>query len=456
MITGIPTSLPDIAQKEHILTFSQALRGPFVGRDDAGNPSAGNDLGTDEYQWGKIFGEELIINGNAIDFRQLIGPKTQLFNGYQSDISPQRSIITVNNQLKIETGYGPDYTPFSFFINGVLTKIEEDITFNPLPADFAYEQTGTGNIATVAANKEETRFMGENDTVIEITQTPDKPLTDFAGAYVQFSIFATGQDVEKGFGYLEHINGDSFVLKNCYRGYFESESQVEHMRKTLATGNLVSVNKIAYVFLTSGCMAPSDIYYKSTVFYGAVPPENPYDGQFYFSTDDTYGDAFSWYEFQSGSGWQQIAVIPVCIVVYDPDTTIRYFKVFDFFRFREFNAPVYLEERAERTIGIRYPTSAALNINGRLLDSGLIRNQDDWYINVYPVSDRWYYLYIQPSGRKTFSINAPYARYDLKGYYHPHYSYLCVGRVKFDGSYQATNIEPMNLQGDQLKKYLGI
>ncbi|MBF0315612.1 MAG: hypothetical protein HQK52_19485 [Oligoflexia bacterium] len=102
-----------------------SLLNDIVGRDSDGRPKKGGNLGNDEFPFGEIWCDRIIVHGKPLEQSASIYSKQSIFSGKTSDKSSKACFLDLDQNKIILRGKD---TPFVYSVNGLqAVKITEDI-----------------------------------------------------------------------------------------------------------------------------------------------------------------------------------------------------------------------------------------------------------------------------------------------------------------------------------------
>lgn len=403
--------------------FNTALSGDFVGRV-AGAPTAGQNLGNITYPWGTIRGTSLVIDGSTIDFAGLTGQKYKILSGAKRSTSNQPLFLDPAGAAggAVCTLLATT-TPIAIEANGVEATVSADVTISSLTTAPSSNNTCLVDETHVALDS---RTVGESwrPTRPIIVDTMGSEITALVGKWAAFKVAST----EYFWAFVE----SSTRLTNVRRGYFYNSSGTPSKRLAIANNDTITLLKATWIFLdTAGTVD------KTTVqpYIDATTPAAPSTGDYWF---DLVNQLWKRYD---GASFVTVSRVLIGLAVCDTTDCVAA-RSFDFdAAFSEYNG-IDLE-RTSNTVVKGKNVPGAISVAGNLITFQTQRpnwdiatdlaGTDDMY-DATEQASRPYYLYIKDTGQEVISDWAPYPRQDMRGWYHPHNPWRCVGFVWNDGS----------------------
>lgn len=316
-------------------------------------------------------------------------------------------------------------TSFVYFIEGVQYTISTDVTSGTLTAAPASNNTALVNDAALTSDFEYSKLLGEFGTAIMIDNIGTE-ISGLSGKLAAFSI-TNGVDTEY---FIGRVGTDR--ITECKRGYFFSSTDTPFPRIAFSDNDTITLMKLTWVFAnTLGTLA---VTYNNPVV-SSDEPTSPAIGDYWF---DLVND--KWRIYNSSTFVDADATL-VGICFQSTADTLGARSV-DFFRAyeptntlevqRNSNTQIWAKERfGELNVygsGVRFKVDRPVWDITADLDSGLVE-----------AASTMYYLYIKENGDRLISDQHPLDRtQDLKGLYHPHQAWRCVGSFFNDAS---SNIE---------------
>lgn len=315
-----------------------------------------------------------------------------------------------------------DGTPvnFIYYVNGTEYTISTDVTLTNLTAAPSSNNTCLVN-DTIAADQNWTKHTGENGTEIPV-DTMGSEITALVGKYAAFAL-NNGSATEYFIAYV----ASSTSLTKARRGYFFDSADAPVPRVVYANNDTITLLKLSWIFAkTDGTL---EVGYTNPT-YGKDEPSSPATGDFHFDTDSQTWKKYSGTEFVASNS----TLVGVC--AQDTTNTVAA-RSFEFFLNYTEDSTLELIFDSNTQVKTRFPGIA--NVWGTViknehnlftwdmtldLDSGVVEN-----------SSTYYYFYLTEEGDKIISDIRPYdRRNDLRGYYHPHQSWRCLGVAFNNGS----------------------
>jgi len=399
--------------------FLTALTNAVVGRNGAGIPTSGRDLGTAAIPWGTVYANTLNIAGQIIDFDNIgVSSTNGVISGKSRTDSDQPSFIAPAG-----SGGGASLTVEGLTtnlianINGVGVTVTTDIVEGSLTLAAGANNTALVNDVNLS-DQEVTKFLGEEGSTIPI----DTAGTEITSRVGQYAAFQKGSEIFLGF--IESAT----EITRCFRGWFIDDADAPLVRETLANNDVLTILSLGWVFLEDNATTV-DVSY-TTPIWAFTEPGSPATGDYWF---DLQND--QWKRFD-GSVFQVIDRLLIGkIVINTADAvaarSVDLNKAFDQF------IEIDLKLESDTEVKSNTPISI-LSVYGSLID---FQFQDltfdtatDFESGVSISANATFYLYISTEGEKFISDEKPYYRNDLRGFYHPYHTWRYVGSVTTDGT----------------------
>ena len=502
---GNPVKDGDELKGSDVNQFRDALNQEVVGRED-GIPTAGQDLGTDEYPWGTVRTERLNISGNDIDFSQLLGRKYAIIDGPRISGSdyPQLISTPVVDQFTVQGRT----RPIRLLINGRSVVIDKNIQINPTSSFYSQFYMNNRKLAIELKSGIYNHSSADNDfsysgfsagmkdvlfaTQGKVLNRIPLDVLSLDGSGASLNLFNTERNnlLEReqlgcySFGNTAGIaeqnskNNREFFIGRFFKEQDGSYSFTDLLRRhLLLNGAIAPLVQYNLFGMSNSISNPSLNNIDSNVISGFthhvlmwifIDADNP-DIPFICGTEPYYGrkndpqisntaaffdlESQLWSIRTSGSTQGQLVrrdVLPIGIAVgaYNGTTDrAQLARSFDFTR----------EYKSTNTISIRkrenglYESKSdnnAISVYGHDLN---LKN-----LTFRPNEDRATagkatYFYITHQGVPIDSSTFPVYRPDLRGYYHPSRSWRCVGHTVKDRigpgfSYKYSNQEKYRME----------
>lgn len=426
-------TLTDRADGETILdTFfndiHDAMNGSFVGRNSSGVATSAQDLGTTAIPWGVIRGASLVLGGAAVDTSQITSPQNRLVSGKVRTTSNQPAFITPNGAAASLIVAGAT-TNLVYDVNGTEVTISTDITKSSLTTAPAANNTCLVN-DTAAADQEDTKTWGEIDHPQQKKITIDtvgSEISALVGKWAAFSI--AGVATEYFLAFVESATS----LSNVKRGFFYDSTLNPVNRTGFSNNDTITLLSLGWLFAEDNGTTV-DISYNNPV-WSFTSPSSPATGNYWYDLANS-----TWYRYD-GASFQIIDRSLIGMAIINTTNCIGA-RCIDFYANHTDELDMMIAVSTNtvvRSIG----TEKSVTVMGnRLL---FPNSQLSWDIaadlatsvDMYNATEQVstiYYLYIKDTGDTVISDISPYDRADLKGKYHPHNPWRCVGEAKNDSS----------------------
>lgn len=407
----------DVIDASHINELTLALLGQFVGRDSNGVPTPLQSLGTLAIPWANIYATGIILNGLALDVSQVTAKPNRVVSGQTRSLSSMPDFLRANGAA------------LEFDILGA--TIDLVLSINNTAVSISSDINKTGIVAAPSTNN--TCLVNDTDMTNDLyageyhAQIPEIVIdtvgTEISSRVGQIAAFqtATGE-------IFQALIKDATTLTEVFRGYYFDDSGDPLARGNLSNNDTLTLLNIGWVFVEDNGTTV-DVSY-TTPSYTYEAPSSPSTGDYWFDTSNQVWKRYS------GVSWDIINRILIGQVVSDDTNTIAS-RSLDFFNsFSELNnidvevdtTEVIKTRMIENKVNV-YGTEIVTNLNGHTwnITTDLESPQTE-------ASDTYYYLYLSDENQEIMSSTKPYIRKDLKGYYHPHHSWRCVGVTRNNSS----------------------
>lgn len=322
-----------------------------------------------------------------------------------------------------------DGSPVSFiyYIEGVEYTIDADVTITNLTAAPSSNNTCLINDAN-AADQEFTKFAGENGTEIPI-DTAGTEITALVGKYAAFKIGGTTDEY-----FIAKVKS-STSLVDARRGYFFDSTDAPIPRAGYTNNDTITLMKLTWVFAKSD--ETLTVTYNNPI-WSDDEPSSPSIGDYWFDYS-----ANKWKKYDVASYIDADAML-VGVCIQDTTNTVGA-RSYEFFGNYDSLNTVELIAESNSQVKSRLAGSQ-VNVWGEvILNDHNLHTWDmtlDLDSGITEAASTYYFFYLTETGDKIISNIRPYDRgEDLRGWYHPHQSWRCVGFAFNDGSSNLSNIE---------------
>jgi hypothetical protein len=441
--------------------FNTALQTEFVGRNASGAATSGQGLGSSSVPWGTGYFNSIVLNGAALDATQITAPANRIVSGQSRSTSDQPSYVVANGSAATVSIKG-NTTNLVFDVNGSSVTCSTDINITSLTTAPSSNNTCLVNDAD-AADQESTRYWGsmknpympwaweisDNDTLNAMEHkeviTVDNMGSEITGLVGKTAAFKINDGSNDEF-FLAHVKSTT-ELTQCFRGFFLDENQNPVNRIKFANNDTITLMKLTWIFLQNDGTT-TDVSYNNPV-WSTTQPGSPATGDYWYDL------TVSQWKRYSGSAFVTINRTLVGICIQDT-SNCKAARSIDFFYDNQETNNILLEKKDATII-------RAANYNSKVwVYSGNVNyslHLPTWNITTdlaatatkeayaSESASTFYYLYITNTGATKISDIGPYMRPDLKGAYHPHATWRCVGVTFNDSSsnfYTTKGIAPLN------------
>lgn len=399
-----------VIDASHINELTLSLLGQFVGRDANGVPTPSQSLGTLAIPWGNLYATGIILNGFALDTSAITSLPNRVVSGKSRSLSSMPDYLRANGAA-LEFDILGASVDLVLAINNVATSISSDLNKTGIVAAPSTNNTALINDTDMVNDL----YAGESDANIRdiIIDTVGSEIVSKVGQIVAFET-PTGEIFQ---GLLK----TSTLITNVFRGYYLDSSGNPIARGNLSNNDSITLLNIGWVFIEDNGTTIDVSTLTPAISYNA--PNSPATGQYWFDITNQVWKRYS------GTSFEIINRILIGQVVSD-DTNTSASRSWDFsLPYHndnnidvEINTSEIVKSKSQSTRCNVYGTEILIDI------TKLIWNiTTDLESPQLEASNTRYYLYLSDEGQEIISNIKPYVRYDLKGKYHPHHSWRCVG-----------------------------
>lgn len=306
-------------------------------------------------------------------------------------------------------------TNLIFYANNVATTISTDLDSPAVVA--APSSNNTALVNDVGADDgEHTRYLGEYGSSLII----DAAGTEISALVGNLAAFKINNGVDDEY-FIARVKSAT-ELTEVRRGFFFNSSNNPVPRITFADNDTLTLLKLGYVFgKTDGTLTTT---YNEPIYSG-TQPSSPVSGQYWFDFVNII-----WKRFD-GSDWVDATATFLGWIASDSTNCIAA-RSYDFNNAYTELSNIYIEKFDDTQVRAKH-TDALINVYGTQLKFGnyLPRWDMDFDLEsgVTEAAELTYFAYVTEQGVVKISDKAPMDRRgDLRGYYHPHWSWRCVGQ----------------------------
>jgi len=398
-----------------------ALAGDFTGRKKVGATSAAasnQKLGTQALPWGEAHVGSLFVGGTLIDFGNLgTGADNGVISSATRTTSGQPDFLRADGTAATVTVLGAT-TALSFNVDGQGTVINTDIAVASLTTAPSTNNTCLIN-DTGLSDQHWTIRHGEGTLTINVDAAGSE-ITDRVGQFASFA--APSGEIFYGF-----IKSATEIVQ-CSRGFYLDSTGTEPTRETLADNDTLTLMATNWIFAENN--GTTVTFTDVSPIVSHTEPASPALNDYWFDVE-----ANTWKRY-NGSDFEQINRVLVGYAVCDGTGCVGarsadYAKAYADTMFLELEGMSSTQIKTKNEVGtlsvfantLNYVTSMVWDITTDL-EAGLTE-----------ASSTLYYLYVTENGDSKISTTPPYQKQQtLKGYYHPHQSWRCVGVAYNDSS----------------------
>lgn len=305
-------------------------------------------------------------------------------------------------------------TPFLYSIANTQYSVTADVNITQLTTAAATNNTCLINDDGLGG-EEHTKYIGEYGTDL-IVDNMGSNISSLAGKLAGFSL-VSGGNTEYFVARVE----SSTRLTGVNRGFFFDSSDAPIPRIACSDNNTISLMKLTWLFInTNGELAAT--YNEPRV--SKEEPGSPAAGDYWFDLNSTAWKSFA-------SSWSNASATLVGYCMQNTTATmcarsIDYFKAHD-----EVNNIYLTVYDATEIRSTKRGCRVTVNGSPVYYEEDYVRWDMDTDLDtgVSETANTQYFLYISELGKPVISDVAPAERPDLKGMYHPHHTWLCVGQA---------------------------
>lgn len=303
-------------------------------------------------------------------------------------------------------------TDFNYYINGVKYTISSDVTLSGLTTAAATQNTCLVNESS-SVDQTATKYRGEQEAIT--VDAMGTNITALIGKFAAFKI-ENGSDTEY---FIAHVDSATSLSK-VYRGYFFDSSDAPIPRIVYSNNDTITLMHLTWVFAKSdGTLTAT---YNNPV-WSADEPSAPSVNDYWYDTVNNTWKVYSIGSFDVANA----TLVGLCIQDTSNCVATRSFESFTNF----LTTNTFVIDGTSSEAYTRDP-NCEVSVWGNAIKSGQsIINWEmavDLDTGLTEASDTYYYFYITENGDTVISDERPYDRRgDLKGHYHPHHSWRCVG-----------------------------
>lgn len=389
--------------------IKSALCLDVVPRDANGIPSdSAGSLGTEDYPWNNVRCTSLFVGGNPIDPTLVTSPTYQIKSGKENADGYPSFLTPAGTGNGLSCVLSATATPLELIVNNISVTVSADTTFSGLNAAASSNNTCTINDTTIPSSADSSKLRGEYDENIFPIASVGSNITAANG---EVQPFLCGSEV-----ILCQVDTTNSRLIPIFRGWAGTERGVINHGDTLT---ILSVSTL--LLKNDGATKLGSAYFPESV-----------------STVPAAGTSGKVYYERSSNRW-----------AYDTGSEISYDYIALGFAVSNsadclYSQPLDFEKSWQVTENVRFDTTAGgttvtvrrnsiVNVQGsdiRFTNDIAITQASNMDAGETIAQDKTFYIYVKADGSLVFSSVAPrkYSAF-LKGSYHPHKYYRCIGAV---------------------------
>lgn len=324
-----------------------------------------------------------------------------------------------------------DQVPYSYIINNVQYSVEDDLVIENLGLAPSTDNTLTIDDSE-ADGSQGTKAFGQFGHTI-VVDNMDAEIVSRIGSIQAFKVNATGE-------ILMAFVRSSTSLVSAMRGVFWDDDGLRVPADELNDNDTLTLLQLTWIFLRAD--GTLGLTYRNPSF-SSTEPSTPAVGDYWFDIV-----AREWRVFDSVA-WQPTLAVLVGVSVQDDSNCIatRSFDV-------AIAASDYSSLQLDAGTGnftddlVRARTfGSEISVFGDLFRYAWSR--PSWNFNfhlatgVTRATETFYFCYVDNSGRTLISDVIPLERSELRGFYHPHETWRCVGYFLTDDTGSGNIIAPI-------------
>lgn len=406
-------TLTDRASGQAILddffnSIHAALNGDLTGRNSSGIATSGQNLGTIAVPWGTLNVDNINIGGSALDTSAITSVANRVISGAERADSNFSDFLRANGAA-LELNVNGATTTLAVSINGVAVNVTTDITKTGLTA--APSSNNTAVLSLTGSYQDNTLYMPEDGMDVTIG-TVGSEISSLVG---KTAAFKTSNNE-----YFKCKIKDATTLSDGFRGYFFDSAGAPVVRAALVDASTITLMKLGWIFIENNGTTVDVTYTEPVRSFAA--PSSPASGDYWLDTNNKVWKRYN------GSSWEIINRTYIGEFITDSTNCVATRPV-EFSK--DFKSDSDLRLAIDTTSILKVDGDQySINVNGQKLESDL--GGISWNITTdldtgSEAADKLYFAYLADTGEQLLSLEKPYFRAEMKGWYHPHHTWRCVG-----------------------------
>jgi hypothetical protein len=399
---------------EHNTQYKNAVCGDVVPRNavtGAPEDKAGN-LGTATYEWNNVRCNSLVVGGTPFDPSNLLDAKNQIVSGAVRSGSNQPLFLQCGtaNSVKILGAT----TDLKLVINSQAVTYSVDVTLSSLTT-----APSTNNTALV----NNTDLSGQDFTKYIRKIAIDNIGSEISALNGQYAAFALTNEV-----FIAKVNTTDNQLEVYQRGSFFDASNAPIEYEAVTDNDVVTLLKLVWVFADTSGTTGAVAY--TTPIYASAAPSSPATGDYWF---DVPNELWKRYD---GSTWATVNRTLLGYAVLDATDCIatrclEFSKIYNDYN----NITCAKLSSTQIQTSKNYDNIISVDAKNLYINNRIIWDMaTDLESGVVEAISTTYYFYITETGAPKISDIRPVFNANLRGVYHPHYSWRWVATANNDAS----------------------
>lgn len=350
-------------------------------------------------------------------------PENRIVSGATRGSSNQPLFISPDGTID-EAIIKATVTPLRVAINGTIVPFTADITLTSLPLAPSTNNTALVN-DTSLTGQANSKLFGEADSVLLI-DTVGTAISAKINDWAPFKI-NNGVDDEYFFAYVDDNSGAP-QLTNAYRGWFFDDADAPVERITISNNDTITLLRATWVFVNDDGLTAQIT--ATTPYISGEEPLGAVNGDYWLDLVNR-----TW-KVKTGGSFVAANQTLIGMTIQDSTKCIAA-RSFDFSN--TFDNENNIQVSVENVTQVRsHGEGSRINVYGNILRFSFDELQ--WTIpadldsGVSENASTTYYLYIKDTASAVISDIAPHMRKDLRGLYHTHNPWRCVGLAHNDAS----------------------
>lgn len=341
----------------------------------------------------------------------------------------EQPVFIVPNGAAASANIDATPTPLVYYVNGTAVTVSADVAVTNISVAPGSNNTALVNDGT-ANDAEGTKLFGEYGSSLLI----DNAGTEIVSMVGKLAGFKINNGITDEY-FIARVKS-STELTDVRRGYFFNSSSSPVPRIAIADNDAITLLRITWLF---GKSDGSVVKVTNEPTWQADTPTSPVTDDYWYDLENN-----TWKRYDGGSFVSADATL-LGIVVCDSSNCIGA-RSLEFDGATSGENGIELEKNsAIQILGVRNNPAVQVHTSkiNYAYDAPVWDISTDLESGLTEQNSTMYYLYLGQTGDEWISDKAPYDRTgDLKGYYHPHHVWRCVGQVYNDSSGDLESPQP--------------